>query len=167
MFPIFKRPYTFLFALFFSPLAIAQQSDCISEAALCFQINPLVIKAIIWQESGNKPGAINKNSNRTEDVGLMQINSIHFNALKARGISVKDLRENTCANVFSGSWILKNAIDRYGYTWEGIGNYHSHTPVHHDKYVDRIVGIIARKSHLIENIEVAYQAGMREKFTCQ
>jgi len=164
---IFKHPYTFLFTLLFSPLVIAQQSDCINEAAVCFQINPLVIKAIIWQESGNKQSAINKNSNRTQDVGMMQINSIHFNSLKARGISEQDLRENSCANVFSGSWILSNVIERYGYTWEGIGNYHSNTPVHHDKYVEKLTAIIARKTHLIENISVAYQAGIREKFTCQ
>lgn len=159
--------YTFILATLFSPLAYSQQSDCINEAALCFKINPLLIKAIIWQESKNQQDAINRNKNNTIDVGMMQINSIHFKSLKKMGITEQSLRENSCANVFSGAWVLSQIIDRHGYTWDGIGRYHSSTPVHHDKYVRNIVSIITHKSHNIKRLIVASQEGIRDKFQCK
>lgn len=154
-------------SMLFSPFVAAQKVDCILEAAQCFQINPLVIKAIIWQESKNRQQALNRNKNSTVDVGVMQINTVHFKALKNLGIDETQLRENRCANVFSGAWILKQSIERYGYTWEGIGNYHSKTPVHHDKYVKKIISLIAHHTSVIDKIEVARQEGIRERFTCR
>ncbi|WP_312025232.1 transglycosylase SLT domain-containing protein [Yersinia enterocolitica] len=58
----------------------------LSNAAQCFQINPLLIKAIIWQESRNRQQAMNRNINSTIDVDIMQINTVHFKALKSLGI---------------------------------------------------------------------------------
>lgn len=159
--------YTFILAVLVSPLAYSQKSDCINEAAICFQINPLLIKAIIWQESKNRQDAFNRNKNNTVDVGMMQINSIHFESLKKRGITEQTLRENSCANVFSGAWVLSQVIERHGYTWDSIGRYHSSTPAHHDKYVKNIVSIIAHKSHKIEKLMVANQQGIRDKFQCK
>ncbi|XTZ39286.1 lytic transglycosylase domain-containing protein [Salmonella enterica] len=164
---IFKKLTIFALTLSFSPITLALQRECINEAAQCFQINPLVIKAIIWQESNNRQDVINQNKNNTRDIGMMQINSIHLQKLKKMGISEQQLRENSCVNVFSGAWVLNNAIQRYGYTWEGIGNYHSATPMHHNKYVNNLTSIIAHKLQLIKNIQVNYQAGIREKFTCK
>ncbi|HEY1844446.1 MAG TPA: lytic transglycosylase domain-containing protein [Buttiauxella sp.] len=155
------------FSLLISSFAAAQKGDCITDAAQCFQINPLLIKAIIWQESKNQQRAVNVNKNSTVDVGIMQINTVHFKALKARGIDEELLRKNSCANVFSGTWVLKQSINRYGYTWDGIGNYHSRTPAHHDRYVKNIISLIAHRTSTIEKIEVARQDGIRERFSCQ
>lgn len=152
---------------FFTPVAIAQHSDCIVDAAQCFKINPLVIKAIIWQESHNQQNIVNKNTNNTIDVGIMQINSIHFNSLNKLGFSESLLRQNSCVNVFSGVWVLKQSILRYGYTWDGIGNYHSHTPLHHDDYVKKIISLIAYKTPLIDKIQVPEQYGIKERFACK
>lgn len=160
-------PVIIAFSMLYSPLVSAHKGDCIIEAAECFQINPLIIKAIIWQESKNKPQAFNRNTNKTVDVGIMQINTVHFKALKAMGIDETLLRENSCVNVFSGSWILKKKIERYGYTWDGIGSYHSRTPVYHDKYVKKIISLIANKKSVLEKIEVSRHEGIREHFSCQ
>lgn len=84
----------------FSHLATAQKVDCIVEAAQCFQINPLLIKAIIWQESRNRQQAVNRNTNSTVDIGIMQINTVHLKALKPLGINEALLQENSCANFF-------------------------------------------------------------------
>lgn len=149
------------------PFVAAQKVDCIVEAAQCFQINPLIIKAVIWQESKNRQQAMNINKNSTIDVGIMQINTVHFKALKALGIDATLLRDNSCANVFSGTWVLKQSIDRYGYTWDGIGNYHSKTPVHHDRYIKKIISLITNKTSVIDKIEVARQEGIRERFICR
>lgn len=162
-----KKKYHCLSLLLMSSAATAGYSDCIHEAALCFKINPLIIKAIIWKESSNRPNVVNFNKNKTKDVGIMQINSIHFDTLRSLGISENELRENSCANVFSGSWILNQTIKNNGYSWEGIGKYHSKTPYYRDKYVSRLISILLEDSKNLDNITVPYQAGIREKFSCK
>ncbi|QQG29057.1 lytic transglycosylase domain-containing protein [Pectobacterium carotovorum] len=147
--------------------AATQQYDCITEAAMCFQINPLLIKAIIFQESGNRQHAITKNKNNTIDVGLMQINSIHFKELSSIGISEQTLRENSCANVFSGTWILHKVIQKHGYSWDGIGKYHSSTPHHHDKYINKIISIIVNKNQDLNEIQVSLHEDVHKKFKCK
>lgn len=159
-------PFILTISLFSSPFCWCTEVDCIIDAAQCFQINPLVIKAIIWLESKNQQQAINRNKNSTIDVGIMQVNTVHFKALKAKGIDESLLRENSCANVFSGTWVLRQNIERYGYTWDGIGYYHSRIPVHHDKYVKKIIYLIAHHTSVINKIEVARQEGIREHFIC-
>lgn len=149
-----------------SSAASANYNDCIHEAAQCFKINPLIIKAIIWQESNNRQNIVNINKNKTQDIGIMQINSIHFNSLKLLGISEQTLRKNSCANVFSGSWILNQVIQNNGYSWEGIGKYHSKTPYYRDRYVSRLISILIEDSKTLDNITVPYQTGIREKFSC-
>ncbi|PKC36091.1 type III secretion system protein [Pantoea ananatis 15320] len=160
-------PVALTLFLLFSQLATAQKVDCIVEAAQCFQINPLLIKAIIWQESRNRQQAANRNTNSTVDVGIMQINTAHLKALKSLGINEALLQENSCANVFSGAWVLKKNIKRYGYTWDAIGNYHSNTPVHHDRYVKKIISLIAHQTEVIDKIEVVRQEGIRKRFVCR
>lgn len=160
-------PFALTFPLLFSSFATANKVDCIVEAAQCFQINPLLIKAIIWQESRNRQHEINRNTNNTIDVGIMQINKVHFKPLKSLGIDEALLRDNSCANVFSGTWVLKQSIERYGYTWDGIGNYHSRTPVHHDRYVKKIISLITHQTSVIDKIEVARQEGIRKHFVCR
>lgn len=146
--------------------AAAMPEDCIITAAQCFKVNPLIIKAIIWQESKNKQAAVNTNKNNTVDVGLMQINSIHFRKLNSLGISESNLRKNSCANVFAGTWILHKAIQRNGYTWDGVGSYHSSTPEHRDPYVKKIINTIAYKHSLIRDLRVMGQGKFEDKFNC-
>jgi len=161
-----KKPYYYLLLLSISPVAVANLNDCIHEAAQCFNINPLIIKAIIWQESNNRQNVVNINKNKTQDVGIMQINSIHFNTLKSYGVSEKELRENSCSNVFSGSWILNQVIQNNGYSWEGIGKYHSKIPYYRDRYVSKLITILRDDNDIIDKIQVPYQTGIREKFSC-
>lgn len=161
-----KQKYHSLSLLLISSVASANPSDCINEAAQCFKINPLIIKAIIWQESNNRQNVVNFNKNKTQDIGIMQINSIHFSALKSLGISEKEIRENSCANIFSGSWVLNQSIQNHGYSWEGIGKYHSKTPYYRDRYVSKLITILLEENKRFDNINIPYQSGIREKFSC-
>lgn len=161
-----KQNY-YLVSLLISSAASASYNDCIYEAAQCFKINPLIIKAIIWQESNNRQNVVNINKNKTQDIGIMQINSIHFSSLKSLGISEHALRKDSCVNVFSGSWILNQVIQSNGYSWEGIGKYHSKTPYYRDRYVSRLLTILLEDSKVLDNITVPYQPGIREKFSCK
>lgn len=146
--------------------ALADQNDCIHQAATCFKVNPLLIQAIIWKESYNRQETINFNKNNTHDVGVMQINSIHFNLLNKIGISEDTLIKNSCTNVFSGVWILRNMVNQYGNTWEAIGRYHSKTPSLRNSYSLSIINIIIKKHNSINAINIPYLIGIREKFSC-
>ena len=161
-----KQNHLSLTLLLISSVASANSSDCIQEAAQCFKINPLIIKAIIWQESNNQQNVVNFNSNKTQDIGVMQINSVHFSALRLLGISEQELRENSCANIFSGTWILNQSIQNHGYSWEGIGKYHSKTPYYRDRYVSKLITTLLEENKRFDNINIPYQPGIREKFSC-
>lgn len=69
------------------------RADCFDEAARYQKVNPLILRAIAWQESHNRPDALNKNTNGSVDYGLMQINSIHLQTLSRYGIGRDTLME--------------------------------------------------------------------------
>ncbi len=162
-----KNAILILFSLLIGePNVIAKQRDCIEEAAQCFKINPLLIQAIIWQESKNNQQAITKNSNKTTDLGIMQINTVNIDTLNVMGINKTMLTENRCANVFAGSWLLKQHINHQGYTWHSIGSYNSQTPVYRDTYAKKIIRIIAYKTSLISKIKVIEKDTFKNPFHC-
>lgn len=72
----------------------------------------------------------------------MQINSIHLPALRNIGLSAAELKNNQCANVFSGAKILHDIIKQEGYSWDAIGKYHSATPKYKNSYLLGLIHII-------------------------
>ncbi|GLU35197.1 lytic transglycosylase domain-containing protein [Trinickia caryophylli] len=119
------------------------RADCFDEAARYHQVNPLVLRAIAWQESHNRPEAQHKNTNGSTDYGLMQINSIHLPRLAEYGISSDTLME-PCKNVYIAAWHLRQKMNKYGNTWAAIGAYHSETPTLRDRYARQIADILVR-----------------------
>ncbi|MBR7895499.1 lytic transglycosylase domain-containing protein [Burkholderia multivorans] len=118
-------------------------ADCFDEAARYQKVNPLILRAIAWQESRNRPSALNKNTNGSVDYGLMQINSVHLSALSRYGIDRDTLME-PCKNVYIAAWHLRQKMNRYGNTWQAVGAYHSETPALRDKYARQIAAILAQ-----------------------
>src|ERR1700729_1838910 len=47
--------------------AASAHADCFDEAAKYQKVNPLILRAIAWQESHNQPDAMNKNANGSID----------------------------------------------------------------------------------------------------
>jgi soluble lytic murein transglycosylase-like protein len=125
----------------------AAHADCFDEAAHYQRVNPLILRAIAWQESHNRPDALHKNANGSTDYGLMQINSIHLPTLAQYGISTNTLME-PCKNVYIAAWHLRQQMNKYGNTWQAVGAYHSQTPALRDQYAQQIVAIL-RKWNLI------------------
>jgi soluble lytic murein transglycosylase-like protein len=119
------------------------RADCFDEAARYQKVNPLILRAIAWQESHNTPDALHKNDNGSTDYGLMQINSIHLPALAQYGISKQALME-PCKNVYIAAWHLRQKMNKYGNTWQAVGAYHSETPALRDRYASQIVDILRR-----------------------
>ncbi|MCL4456005.1 MAG: lytic transglycosylase domain-containing protein [Nitrospirae bacterium] len=95
---------------------------CFEEAAKAYGINQALIESIAMIESNLNPKAVNKNLNGSIDMGLMQINSFW---VKTLGLNAGELISNPCYNTMTGAKILKQCVDRYGYTWEAVGCYNA------------------------------------------
>ena len=77
------------------------------------------------------------NTNGTVDIGPMQVSQIlapyvaTVRALERNWFRqpMLALRDNFCANVEAGAWILRQGLNEaHGDFWEGVGYYHSHDP---------------------------------------
>jgi soluble lytic murein transglycosylase-like protein len=139
-----KPAYTFVVAALSALLASAPaHADCFDEAANYQKVNPLILRAIAWQESHNRGDALHKNANGSIDYGVMQINSIHLSTLAQYGITTGTLME-PCKNVYIAAWHLRQQMNKYGNTWRAVGAYHSETPALRDEYARQIVAILQK-----------------------
>lgn len=118
-------------------------ADCFDDAAAYQHVNPLILRAIAWQESRNRANATHVNANGSVDYGLMQINSIHLSPLARFGIGREALM-SPCKSVHVAAWLLRRQVDKYGNTWAAVGAYHSATPSLRDGYARQISGILRR-----------------------
>jgi soluble lytic murein transglycosylase-like protein len=119
------------------------RADCFDEAARYQKVNPLILRAIAWQESHNTPDALHRNTNGSVDYGVMQINSIHLPTLAQYGISSSTLMQ-PCKNVYIAAWHLRQKMNKYGNTWAAVGAYHSETPAMRDRYAQQIAAILRK-----------------------
>jgi len=118
--------------------------SCIEAAANAHGLPPTVL-VILLRVEGGRLGRVSDNTNATVDIGPMQVNEIWLRKLAARwGASVPDtflaLRDNFCANVEGGAWILRQGLDEArGDFWQGVGYYHSHAPEHKANYLRKVL----------------------------
>ena len=125
-----------------TPAPITHQ--CIYTAASRFNLPLKAIYAILAVEGGTV-GKINHNSNGTYDIGPMQINSIWLKTFSGY-ITKEQLIYNGCVNVHVGAWILRANINQAGGNfWTGVGNYHSRTPTHHNRYQQKVYAAATKK----------------------
>lgn len=102
----------------------SQVQGCWDKAASIYNVDPWMLMAIAKTESSFNSTALNVNSNRSFDIGMMQINSSWLPTLKRFGIEKEHLL-NPCTSVFVGAWILAQNIQHFGYNQDGIGAYNS------------------------------------------
>jgi soluble lytic murein transglycosylase-like protein len=122
-------------------VAAGARADCYDDAARYEHVNPMMLRAIVWQESHANPSAKHGNANGSVDIGIAQINSVHFPALAAYGIAPTRLFDG-CVNVYVEAWLLKQKMNKYGNTWKAVGAYHSETPDKRDAYARSIRTIL-------------------------
>jgi soluble lytic murein transglycosylase-like protein len=106
---------------------------CIAVAAKYHKVNHAVLSAILKVESSYNPGAVNRNADGSVDVGIGQMNSIHFKELATHGITPTDLMD-PCVGSYVAAWHLGRQIQLHGNTWFAIGAYHSVTPHYNSRY---------------------------------
>lgn len=106
---------------------------CLMPAAQRYGVNPQVLRAILQVESAMKPDVVQHNANGSIDVGMAQINSVHFPELLQWGITPQKLLD-PCMATHVAAWHLKRGLLRHGNTWFGVAAYHSVTPAHNARY---------------------------------
>jgi hypothetical protein len=118
---------------------------CLKAAAEVDHVPAGVLVLLISVEAG-RLGEVTPNINEkgvvsSVDIGPMQVNDTwlgkiaeHWGA--SREEAYRGLRDNFCANVEGGAWILRQALDESrGDLWEGVALYHSHKTVHKLEYM--------------------------------
>ncbi len=113
--------------------ALPAVERCLLPAAQRYGVNPQLLRAILQVESGMKPDTVQHNTNGSIDVGMAQINSVHFPELSQWGITPQKLLD-PCTATHVAAWHLKRGLLRYGNTWFGVAAYHSVTPAHNARY---------------------------------
>ena len=100
----------------------AANATCWEAASQSNGIPVDVLKAVAKTESNFNPKAVNKNSNGSYDIGMMQINSGWLPKLEAFGLTEASLYD-ACTNLKVGAWILSNNAKKLGWNWNAIGAY--------------------------------------------
>lgn len=72
-----------------APPFTTEVERCLLPAAEFHGVNVYVLRVILRVESGLNPTAVARNANGSKDVGIGQMNSIHFKELGRYGPSVR------------------------------------------------------------------------------
>ncbi|MEZ8292798.1 lytic transglycosylase domain-containing protein [Vibrio splendidus] len=114
-------------------------NTCIAHASKHYGVSPLVMKSLTIVEGG-KVGTTSLNSNKTYDLGIMQINTIHLPAIanKFPGVTWREVTYSPCINIGIGAWLLSKRMSETTDFWSGVGNYHSKTPKYRDRYLKKV-----------------------------
>ncbi len=115
------------------PTPTLAADQCLLPAAQRHGVNPHILRAILHVESGMRPHVVSRNRNGSIDVGMAQINSIHFRELAQWGITPERLLD-PCVATHVAAWHLKRGMLHHGNTWFGVAAYHSATPIHNLRY---------------------------------
>ena len=87
---------------------------------------------------------MHRNHDGSYDIGYMQINSGWAQTLLSYGITLQSLFD-LCTNVYVGTWILANNINRYGYNWKAIGAYNARDNHKRDIYEHKVAAVLITK----------------------
>ncbi|MBW8269790.1 lytic transglycosylase domain-containing protein [Caldovatus aquaticus] len=122
---------------------------CMAMVAQMFDLPPRLLPAIQAAEGG-RVGAVRANPNGTEDLGLMQVNTVWLPQLAhASGLPPEELRRRLihdgCFSIQVAGAILRMHLDaERGDLLRAIGNYHSRTPGRHEAYQERVIAAAIR-----------------------
>ena len=124
--------------------AHAEQNDTLFlKYGKAYDILPQILWGIAKVESDLNPYAVNKNTNGTYDIGLMQINSIHLPMLKKQGITARDLF-NPETSIAVGAYILSQCFDKHGRNWKGLTCYNGR--IENNDYAKKVLREILAKT---------------------
>ncbi len=116
---------------------------CMVAVAAFYQLPPRVLPAIQAVEGG-RIGTVHVNTDGSEDLGVMQVNT-RWVAILARTIGAapaatrQRLIDDACFNIAAAGIILRTYLNEArGDLLLAVGHYHSHTPALRDWYLARV-----------------------------
>ena len=122
---------------------------CMVAAAAFYHLPPRVLPSIQAVEGGFV-GSISRNTDGTDDLGVMQVNTLWLPALarvtRMAPEAVRDrLVADACFSIAAGAAILRTYLnEERGDLMRAVGDYHSHTPGLNRSYQALVVGAAAR-----------------------
>ncbi|MFL9995228.1 lytic transglycosylase domain-containing protein [Paraburkholderia sediminicola] len=122
-----KHAIGLLMAALVAGYSLQCEADCLDDAAAYQGINVQLVRVIAQQESTMRADAVHVNTDGSEDIGLMQVNSRELPRLARYGITRQHLFDR-CINAYVGTWILASKIRRFGRTWKAVGAYNASSP---------------------------------------
>lgn len=122
---------------------------CMVLVAHIYGLPPRVLPSIQAVEGG-RPGLARRNTNGTEDLGIMQVNTIWLPVLaRYSKLSEAEVREKllgqSCYNIAAAGLIMRTYLDETGGDlMRAVGNYHSHTPALNQLYRGKVMASARR-----------------------
>jgi soluble lytic murein transglycosylase-like protein len=132
-----SRPLHYVIIVALMAAATTVRADCLDDAARYHRVNGTLVRVIAEQESGMRANAVNVNSDGTEDIGLMMINSSWLPKLARYRVTRESLFD-ACVNAYVGTWILTSNIKRFGPTWKAVGAYNAVSTAKQLAYANKI-----------------------------
>lgn len=126
-------------------------ANCWESSGARYNMPATLLYAIAVHESSLNPNATNRNRNGSEDVGLMQINSLWLPTLASMGISRKQLFD-PCTSIEVGAWILAQNFRAHGSNWNAVGAYNAGSPEKRQAYAMKIY-----RSHVAVHKQLSQQ----------
>ena len=117
---------------------------CMALVANIYALPPRVLPSIQAVEGG-RPGLSHVNANGTEDMGVMQVNTIWLLPLaRYARLTVAEVRDRLllrpCFNIAAAGLIMRTYLDEArGDLLRAVGNYHSHTAALNLDYQARVI----------------------------
>ena len=117
---------------------------CMAFVAQAYALPPRVLPSIQAVEGG-APGVVHHNTDGSDDLGVMQVNTLWLPALaRTSGLTADEVRERLltrpCYNVAAAGLILRTYLDETrGNLLRAVGDYHSHTPGLNLRYQARVL----------------------------
>ncbi|OUI84191.1 lytic transglycosylase [Gluconobacter sp. DsW_056] len=117
---------------------------CMLAAAIRYDLPPRVLPAI-WEVERGAIGLVHHNTNGSDDLGLMQINTqwvgllSQITRMPATQTAAR-LVSDGCFNIAASALILRSYLNQtHGNLLEAVGDYHSHTPQLNSAYQKRVL----------------------------
>ena len=130
---------------------------CMVLTASFYHLPPRVLPTIQAVEGG-RVGDVHRNTNGTDDLGVMQVNTIWLEPIsRVAHLSEAEVRQrltfNSCFNIAAAGLILRSYLNQPNTDLlHAIGDYHSHTPTLNMSYkvqvlrmAERLFGEVSRQ----------------------
>ncbi len=118
---------------------------CMAATAAFYALPPRVLPSIHVVEGG-VPGSVHRNANGTEDLGVMQINTLWVGPIaRVTRMAPPDVRArliaDPCFNIAASGAVMRTYLhEARGDLMTAVGFYHSHTPMLGRDYQTMVTG---------------------------